>query len=189
MRIGTLCILLAANACVTGNLARAQAVESADGPGKSLWIGGEYSNSVASFPYQNTYRLTEIGAFTDYRFSGHIGAEVETHFSLLNGFHNESERDSLAGLQYRGGRFGRVQTFGQFLVGVGQIQYPFHIGSGSYLALAPSGGATYRLDRRWALRGEFEYQIWAGSPNLANEPAHELRPYGFHLGVTFRLRR
>jgi hypothetical protein len=48
---------------------------------------------------------------------------------------------------------------------------------------------TYRLSRRWAVRGEYEYQFWPGSPGFANEPAHELTPSGFHAGIAFRLSR
>jgi opacity protein-like surface antigen len=67
------------------------------------------------------------------------------------------------------------------------IQYPFAIGSGNYLVLAPGAGANYRLSRRWALRGEYEYQLWPNSPNIASQPAHEITPSGFHIGIAFKL--
>ena len=74
-------------------------------------------------------------------------------------------------------------------MGLGKIQYPFSIGSGTYLALAPGGGLNYRLSRRFSLRAEYEYQMWPGSPNFTNEPAHELTPNGFHAGIAYRLLR
>jgi hypothetical protein len=39
------------------------------------------------------------------------------------------------------------------------------------------------------LRAEYEYQMWPGSPNFTNEPAHELTPNGFHAGIAYRLLR
>jgi opacity protein-like surface antigen len=53
--------------------------------------------------------------------------------------------------------------------------------------LAPGAGANYRLSRRWALRGEYEYQLWPNSPNIASQPAHEITPSGFHIGIAFKL--
>jgi opacity protein-like surface antigen len=85
--------------------------------------------------------------------------------------------------------FGRLRPYAQFLVGEGRIQYPFGIGSGNYLALAPAAGANYRITSRWSLRGEYEAQFWPGSPNFVNEPAHRIAPQGFHAGVAYRLFR
>ena len=61
--------------------------------------------------------------------------------------------------------------------------------SGSYLSVAPGAGVNYRLSRRFMVRGEYEYQFWLNSPNFANEPARQLKPSGFHLGVSFRVFR
>jgi len=166
--------------------AQAQVVPSAYGPGHSLWVGGEYSNVNASFPYQSAQRLWGIGAFADYNFSGHFGVEAEARFLRFNSFYGETEDNYLAGPRYVVGKFGKFQPYGKFLVGIGKIQYPFTIGTGTYLALAPGGGVSYRLSSRWAIRGEYEYQLWPSSPGFSNEPAHELTPNGFNLGIAFR---
>jgi len=50
--------------------AQAQVAPSAYGPGHSLWVGGEYSNINASFPYLSDQRLWGIGAFADYNVTG-----------------------------------------------------------------------------------------------------------------------
>jgi opacity protein-like surface antigen len=115
--------------------------------------------------------------------------EAEARFLRFNSFYGETEDNYLAGPRYTVRKFGKLEPYAKFLVGIGEIQYPFQIGSGTYLALAPGGGVTYRLSRRWAVRGEYEYQFWPGSPGFANEPAHELTPSGFHAGIAFRLSR
>ncbi|MGD0894252.1 MAG: porin family protein [Terracidiphilus sp.] len=166
--------------------AKAQVVPAAYGPGHSLWVGGEYSNVSASFPYQNAQRLWGISAFADYNFSGRLGVEAGARWLRFNSFYGETEDNYLAGPRYTLGKFGRFQPYAKFLVGIGKIQYPFTIRSGTYLALAPGGGIDYRLSPRWAVRGEYEYQLWPGSPGFANEPAHELTPNGFHVGIAFQ---
>ena len=169
--------------------AQAQVAPSAYGPGHSLWVGGEYSNINASFPYLSDQRLWGIGAFADYNVTGPLGVEAEARFLRFNSFYGETEDNYLAGPRYTVRKFGKLEPYAKFLVGIGEIQYPFQIGSGTYLALAPGGGVTYRLSRRWAVRGEYEYQFWPGSPGFANEPAHELTPSGFHAGIAVRLSR
>jgi opacity protein-like surface antigen len=174
-------------ACLYTNSVQAQVVPSAKGQGHALWVGGEYSNIHAGFPYQSSQRLWGVGAFVDYHLTVHLDVEAEARFLEFNSFYGESENNFLAGPRYLARRFGKVQPYAQCLVGIARIQYPFSIGSGQYLALAPGGGLNYRLYRRWTLRGEYEYQFWPGSPNIAIEPAHEITPNGFHVGIAFRL--
>jgi opacity protein-like surface antigen len=166
--------------------AQAQVVPSAYGPRHSLWVGGEYSNMKASFPYQTGQRLWGIGAFADLNVTGHLGVEAEARFLRFNSFYGETEDNYLAGPRYVFGKFGKFQPCAKFLVGIGKIQYPFTIGSGAYLALAPGGGVSYRFSPRWAIRGEYEYQFWPDSPGFTNEPAHQLTPNGFNVGIAFR---
>jgi opacity protein-like surface antigen len=176
-------------ACLPASSALGQVVPSAIGPSHALWVGGEYSNIEASFPYGSSQRLWGIGGFADYHVNGHIGVEAEARFLRFNSFYGETEDNYLAGPRYMIGRFGKFEPYGQCLVGFGKIQYPFEIGSGTYFALAPGAGADYRISRRWSVRGEYEYQFWLDSPNIVDEPAHQIRPNGFHVGVAFRLLR
>jgi hypothetical protein len=69
---------------------------------------------------------------------------------------------------------------------VGNIHYPFSIGDAHYFDIAPAGGMNYRLNGRWQVRAEYEYQIWLNSPGYANEPQHQLHPNGVHFGIAFR---
>jgi opacity protein-like surface antigen len=185
----TICWMAALAAGLFAHTAQAQTVPSATRTTHALWVGGEYSNISAGFPYASGQRLQGAGAFVDYHLTSHIGVEAEVRFLRFNSFYGETEDHYLAGPRYMARSFGRLQPYAQFLVGEGRIQYPFGIGSGNYLALAPAAGANYRISSRWSLRGEYEFQFWPGSPNFVNEPAHRITPQGIHAGIAYRLFR
>ena len=168
---------------------QAQVVPSAVDPAHALWVGGEYSNIHAGFPYRSGQRLWGIGAFGDYRLTGLVGIEAEVRFLRFNSFYGETQDHYLAGPRYLVRRFGKVQPYAQCLVGFGKIHYPFNLGSEQYIALAPGGGVNLRISRKWTLRGEYEYQLWPGSPDITNEPEHRITPNGFHVGLAFRVLR
>lgn len=186
---GVLSWLTAAATCLFASSACGQVVPSATGPGRSLWAGAEYSNINASFPYESNQRLWGIGAFADYHVTAHIGVEGEARFVRFNSFYGETEDNYLAGPRYVVHSFGKFQPYAQCLAGLGKIQYPFLIGDGNYLAVAPGAGVNYRIGSRFTVRGAYEYQFWLNSPNFANEPAHHVTPNGFHVGVAFRVFR
>lgn len=176
-------------ALAAGIAAQAQVAPAATEPHHSLWVGGEYSSMDAGFPHDSDQRLWGVGAIADYHLTSHIDAEAELTFLRFNSFYGETEDHYLAGPRYVVGRFRNVRPFVQCLAGIGKIRYPFGIGSGSYLAVAPGAGANYRIARRWSVVGEYEYQFWPGSPGIAGEPAHPIAPSGFHVGITFRVLR
>jgi opacity protein-like surface antigen len=167
----------------------AQVVPAAYSGGHPLWVGAEYSNMSASFPYQSNQRLSGVGAFVDLKLSGHIGLEGDARFLHFGGFAGSTESSYLAGPKAYFFAKGKFQPYAKMLVGVGKIHYPYDIGDASYFALAPGAGADFRLSHRWMLRAEYEYQIWPSSPAYANEPNHELTPNGFQIGVAFRVFR
>jgi opacity protein-like surface antigen len=181
-----ICWMVALAACLLAGSAQAQVVPSAYGR-HALWVGGEYSNFHASFPYQSSQRLWGIGGFADYRLTDHIGVVAEARFLRFNSFYGESEDNYLGGAHYLIKNFGKLQPYAIGLVGIARIQYPFQIGSGRYLAIAPGGGASYSIAHKWSVRGEYEYQLWMNSPNIPYEPAHMLKPNGFNIGVAYRL--
>jgi opacity protein-like surface antigen len=181
-------VAMAVAALICGS-AHAQVVPSAFKTARSIWAGGEYSNVSASFPYQSGQRLSGIGAFAEFNLNGRIGLEGDARFLHFGGFEKSTESSYLIGPKVYFLAFGKFQPYGKFLAGAGKIHYPYDIGDASYLALAPGGGASYRLSRHWAIRGEYEYQIWLNSPGYANEPKHELTPNGFHVGVAYRITR
>jgi opacity protein-like surface antigen len=187
-RLAILCWLLAAAVGLFARSATAQVVPAAIGPARAIWAGAEYSNFKASFPYGSNQRLEGVGAFFDYHLTPHFGAEAEARLLRFNRFNAEAEDDYLAGLRYSR-TYGRFQPYAQGLVGIDRIQFPFHIGSGNYLTIAPAAGVNYRVAQRWALRGAYEYQFLPGSPNIADEPEHRLTPNGFSIGVAYRVFR
>lgn len=165
----------------------AQVVPSAYGPAQSLWVGAEYSNVRASFPYQSNQRLTGVGGFVELKLNGHFGLEGDARYLRFGGFENSTQSSYLAGPKAYFFERRKFHPYGKFLVGVGKIHYPYAIGDASYFALAPGAGVGYRFNRRWMLRGEYEYQMWLNSPGYANEPNHGLTPNGFHVGVEYRI--
>ena len=171
--------------------ARAQVDPSAYGPGHSLWVGAEYSNISASFPYQSGQRLQGVGVFADFHVNYRLGFAGVARFLPSGGFEGSTESSYLAGPKIFFFAKGRFQPYGKMLVGVGRIHYPFAIGNASYLALAPGAGAEYRISGRgrWMLLFDYEYQLWHDSPGYTNVPNHELTPNGFHVGVAYGISR
>lgn len=186
---GCIAMLITLSAALSLTPAHAQVAPSAYRSTQSIWVGAEYSNISASFPYQSNQRLFGVGVFADFKWNGRIGLEGDARFLHFGGFENSTESSYLAGPKVYFLSRGRFQPYGKFLLGEGRIHYPFQIGDASYLALAPGAGSDYRLSRRWTVRAEYEYQIWHNSPGYANEPKHELTPNGFHIGVAYRIFR
>jgi hypothetical protein len=169
--------------------ASAQVVPSGYEPAHSIWIGGHYSHFGASFPYQSSQRIQGAGLFSDYHIGNWLWLEGEANFLKFGGFAGSTESSYLAGPRVTVLRRRKLQPFARLLVGVGKIHYPYAIGNASYFAFAPAGGLDYRLNTRWMLRADYEYQIWSGSPGFANVPSHELTPNGFHVGFGYRVHR
>jgi opacity protein-like surface antigen len=169
--------------------AEAQVAPSAYRTTQSLWVGAEYSDISASFPYRSGQRLEGVGVFADFNLDRHFGLEGDARFLRFGGFEDSKESSYLVGPKAFFFAWGRFRPYGKLLVGEGKIHYPFAIGDASYLALAPGAGTDYRLSHRWKLRVEYEYQMWHDSPGYANEPKHELTPNGFHVGVAYRVFR
>jgi opacity protein-like surface antigen len=184
-----ICWMVALTTCLLVCSARAQVVPSAIGGSHPLWVGGEYSNIHANFPYGSNQRLWGIGGFADYRLTPHIGVVAEARFLRFQSFYGDSEDNYLGGARYLTKKFDKLQPYAQGLAGIGMIQYPFQIGSGKYFAIAPGGGASYRIADRWSLRGEYEYQLWLNWPNIHGYPTQSFTPNGFHIGLAYKLTR
>lgn len=169
-----------------GTAAHGQVEPSAYRGSDTLWVGADAAYVNASFPYQSGQHLAGAGAFADFNINVRLAVEVSASFFHFGGLESETESSYLAGPRYRFGRHGRFQPYAQGLFGVGKIHYPFSIGDAHYFAVAPGGGANYRLNSRWQVRAEYEYQFWMNSPGYSNEPEHQLRPNGVHVGIAFQ---
>ena len=157
----------------------AQALFTATGPGSYLSAGVTVSG------FQQDYGRHYVGGesiFIDTHLYRRVGAEFEAR--QLN-FHTEEDVKQTT---YMVGpklslRARNVRPYGKFLVGRGELQFPFHYAQGSYFAMAPGGGLDYRIpESRVSLRlVDFEYQIWPGFT------FGSLHPYGVSIGASYRI--
>lgn len=175
----TLCMIAPAVA-VSG-----QVVPAGYGNSNRLWVGGEYSNFTPSFG--PAVRIAGVGAFADWNLNPRWGVEGEARFLRFNGFYGEAQNTYLAGPKFMVLKQGKFRPFAKFLIGMGDNHFPFKIGNGSYLAYAPGAGLNYRLTRRIALRGDYEYQLWPSAPGIAGEPSNGMKPNGFSAGFAYSL--
>jgi opacity protein-like surface antigen len=173
-------------AALGGKAAHAQVEPSAYRESDTLWIGADAAYVSASFPYQSGQHLAGAGVFADFNVNVRLAVAANAHFLDFGGFESETESTFLAGPRYRFGRHGRFQPYAQGLFGSGHIHYPYSIGDAHYFDIAPGAGASYRLNSRWQVRAEYQYELWINSPGYANEPDHQLRPNGVHIGIAFR---
>jgi opacity protein-like surface antigen len=167
----------------------AQVVPEATGPRHdALWVGGEYSNTTATYPYGNVQRLWGVGGFADYTLTKNVGIEAELRHQRTNGFYGETQDNYLFGPQYLIGRSGWFQPFAQATLGAGRLQFPLQTGRQIYFVFAPAAGVNFRTEDRWLFHVEYEYQLWQGSSDIDNVHGHDLTPQGVHLGVAFRFK-
>jgi opacity protein-like surface antigen len=178
-------LLLAAGLLVRPARLCAQVVPSAYGSSENLWVGAEYSNFLPDFGPSD--RLEGVGVYVDLNMTPRWGVEGEARFLSFNGFHGETQTHYLIGPKVQLLRQGKLRPFAKFLVGLGQNQFPFTIGTGRYLALAPGAGADYRLTRKIAIRVEYEYQLWSSAPGIVGEPSNGMAPSGFSAGFAYKL--
>jgi opacity protein-like surface antigen len=183
------CWTVALAAALVASSAFGQVGPSASGRRHTLWVGGEYSNISASFPYSGRQRLWGLGGFADCTVMRYLGIEAEGRYLLTNGFYDEHQENYLVGPQFIVGRSQSIQPFAQFLVGAGRLTYPLQTASGISFVLEPGGGINFLVRDRWIVRGEYEYQRWPGSSNISGQPRPELTPNGVHVGIAFKLLR
>jgi hypothetical protein len=109
--------------------------------------------------------------------------EAEGRWLRFNEYSGEDMSHYLVGPRVPIHRFGRFDTYGKVLVGVGRMTFPLDYGHGSFTALAYGGGADYRLSRKLTIRAvDFEYQQW---PKWL--PGEALYPWGVSVGVGYRV--
>jgi opacity protein-like surface antigen len=167
----------------------AQVASATRGGGLGLSVGAEYSNFR---PDWGPTRLQGIAVFVDadHLFLNKLGVEGEARWLTFNKPQNETEDNYLIGPRYRLLRYHGLSFYGKFLLGGGFITYPSGLGTGSYFAYAPGATVQYRLNRRWSVRGEYEYQFWPSAPGIVftfPRPSNGLTPSGFSGGVSYRI--
>ncbi|GGG91880.1 outer membrane beta-barrel protein [Silvibacterium dinghuense] len=166
----------------------AQVAASSSGAGQSLWVGGEYTNLRAGFPYDSSYRIGGLGAYANFNWNHHLGIQGEAAWLRFQGFEGETESDYLIGPRYTFLHSPKWRPYASLEVGGVRMHYPFDIGNGSFFTLAPTGGVEYRLNTHWSTRIQYQYQYLFHSPNFTDEPQFGIRPSGVQIGVAYRLR-
>jgi opacity protein-like surface antigen len=164
-------------------------VEAAATSGKSpLAIGGSFSFFDAGYA---SNKVGGLGTYIDWSpfLRGDLGIEGEARWLKFGGSNGFSEYNYLAGPRYRFRAGEKIQPYAKFLIGAGQIRFPYNLAFGSYLAYAPGGGAELVLNDHWRVRGEYEFQIWPDAPGIPGVHTDSVKPNGFSLGFTYRVFR
>jgi hypothetical protein len=159
-----------------------QATPAVHGGIPPLWAGGYYSNFHSDY---SPDRLGGLGVFVDWNLFGKLGAEGEARWLRFNQDLGTHEDNYLVGPRYSR-RHGRYVPYVKFLMGAGELNFPAGQGHGGYFAMVPGGGLDYRLNQRFTIRGDYEYQFWPSAPG-GGLPTHGLTPNGFTVGIGYRI--
>ncbi len=164
----------------------AQAAPSARGDSAPLVVGGYFSYFDAGYAGN---RVMGPGAFIDWSplNSGNLGVEGEGRWLKFGAHHDFSEYNYLVGPRYRLRATSRIQPYVKFLMGAGEINFPFQLAHGSYFALVPGGGVDYELHPRWRVRADYEYQFWLDSPGIPGIQSSAVKPNGVSVGMSYRI--
>jgi hypothetical protein len=165
--------------------AHAQVAPAVQGGNSTLWVGGEFSSFDSD--YANSKRLLGLGVIVDFNFTPRLGLVGEGRWMKWNAVGKQSQDDYLGGVKFRLIQYHRFAGYGKFLAGGVWITYPFGVGTGSYFAFAPGGYGEYRISKRFAVRGDYEYQFIPSAPGFVGLPNHGLTPNGVSAGVTYRI--
>jgi opacity protein-like surface antigen len=153
-----------------------------------LTTGGFYSYFDADYASNH---MTGVGTYVDWTppMFMHIGVEGEARWLMLSGANNFREYNYLAGPRYAFQMGRRMRPYAKVLAGAGEIDFPYHLAHGGYLAIAPGGGVDYALGGRWRVRADYEYQIWPKAVGIPNIPSSVLKPNGVSVGISFAVFR
>lgn len=117
-----------------------------------------------------------------------FGLEANARFLNWRGYgHGLKETNYIVGPSYRLLGHRSFVATGNVLVGLGSITLPkgFGPGAGNYFIYSPSIHVDERLTRSFAIRYEYEYQLWPGFAGVKGQ--HGITPNGFGVGVTYQV--
>lgn len=132
-----------------------------------------------------------LGASIDYSplLTGDLGIEGEGRWLKFGGQTSFSEYNYLIGPRYRFYKSNKYQPYAKFLIGAGEINFPYDLAHGGYLALAPGGGVEIALKEHWKVRADYEFQYWPGAVAIPGVQTGAMHPNGVSVGFTYRLFR
>ena len=151
----------------------------------NLWAGAEFSNFQPD--YFPVGRLDGMGAYVDWSMNTFVAVEGEMRFLHFNTTSGESQDHYLIGPKVSTPHWEKFKPYAKFLVGLGKNTFPYNIGYGKYFAIAPGGGVDYELSPRFAVRADYEYQIWPSAPGVPGQTNNGMTPNGFSVGFAYRL--
>jgi len=166
----------------------AQSQYSAERAPVSFTVGGAYSFFDAAY---GGYKVMGAVSYVDFSpiLWDHVGAEAEGRWLTLNASRGFREYNYLAGPVYRFtlSEHRSLRPYVKGLIGEGVIDFPNHLAYGRYFVIAPGGGVEWKLNRRWRLRGDYEYQIWPQAPGIPGISSGAMKPNGVSVGFTYRV--
>ncbi len=137
--------------------APAQAVYAGERGGAMLSVGGTFSGYTLQYGER---KMLGASVFVDADTRRRIGIEGEARWLIFHQTANVHASTYTIGPRYYM-EFGRWQPYAKGLVGVGEFNFPYNYGHGSYLVIAPGGGLDIRLSHSIRIRAvDFEYQYW-----------------------------
>jgi hypothetical protein len=166
-----------------------QVEDSATAGTVPLTVGGYFSYFDASYA---SNKSAGLGAFIDYSplLSGNLGVEGEGRWLKFGGGNSFSEYNYLVGPRYRFYyKSDKYQPYAKFLVGAGEIDFPFDLAHGGYFVMAPGGGVDVSLKEHWKVRADYEFQFWPGAPGIPGVQTGSFHPNGVSVAVVYRVFR
>ena len=126
-----------------------------------------------------------ITAYADIDFRPHLGVEAEFHYLADHGGSLMVERTYELGARYLRS-YGPVVPYAKGMAGLGQFKYPQGLVTLDYWIFAGGAGADFKLAPRIHLRGEYEYQRWAGFSNSSLHPRIVTFAVAYHFPGSLR---
>ena len=172
-----LTLVLVLWAIAGGRFATAQSVEPADRGRAMLSVGAAASGYTLGYGER---KILGISAWVDADTIRKLGFETEVRRLEYYQTANVHAETYLSGVRYHL-NVGRTQPYVKALGGYGHFSFPYNFAKGNYFVIAGGGGIDYRLNRRWVVRADIEYQEW---PQFTYGPMNSI---GANVGIRFRV--
>jgi opacity protein-like surface antigen len=159
----------------------AQAGTTASRPGDAQ-IGISYVRANPDYVL-TTYQ--GIGAYADFDFTPHLGAEAEFHRVDSPTNDQSYEQTFEIGARYHR-TYGPLVPYVKGMIGRGIFNYPYNGASLGYTMYAGGGGIDVKVGEFVRVRGEYEYQKWSGFQNGGLAPQLVTIGVAYHFDGRFR---
>lgn len=149
--------LLMAGCAVLPATGHAQVAPSGHKGGASLTVGAMGSGEALDYGQR---KMLGITAFADLDTHRRIGLEAEARWLEFHQTANVHAETYSVGARYHFD-FGRFEPYVKGLIGIGQFNFSYNYGTGTYLVATGGAGVDYQLTPRLSWRAvDFEYQDW-----------------------------